>query len=157
MPNRGWRLGFAAGDRAMRENPLDRRSFLGVTATAAIGLAFSPARVFAQGSATSPEMNALSGYMSAAGTRALPADVVEHAKHHLIDTLASITSRSPSRIERAREVSRIRLIRLKTINTIDDENVNRSPIRNQLDSKLFLKRGKDRRSSGSQVGSSPGR
>jgi 2-methylcitrate dehydratase PrpD len=39
-------------------------------------------------------MNALSAYMSAAGTRALPAEVVEHAKHHLLDALASMISGS---------------------------------------------------------------
>jgi 2-methylcitrate dehydratase PrpD len=32
--------------------------------------------------------------MSAAGTRALPAEAVEHAKHHLLDTLASMISGS---------------------------------------------------------------
>jgi 2-methylcitrate dehydratase PrpD len=39
-------------------------------------------------------MNALSAYMSAAGTRALPAEAAEHAKYHLLDTLASMISGS---------------------------------------------------------------
>ena len=39
-------------------------------------------------------MSALSSYMSAAGTRALPAEVAEQAKHHLLDTLASMISGS---------------------------------------------------------------
>lgn len=39
-------------------------------------------------------MSALSAYMSAAGTRALPADAAEQAKHHLLDTLASMVSGS---------------------------------------------------------------
>src|SRR5437868_6712750 len=78
----------------MRGNSMDRRSVLRMTAATAIGLGFSPARVFAQTPAISPEMNALSAYMSAAGTRALPADVAEHAKHHLLDTLASMLSGS---------------------------------------------------------------
>jgi 2-methylcitrate dehydratase PrpD len=39
-------------------------------------------------------MNALSDYLAAAGTRALPAEVAEHAKHHLLDTLASMISGS---------------------------------------------------------------
>ena len=39
-------------------------------------------------------MSALSTYMSAAGTRALPAEVTEHAKHHLLDTLAAMISGS---------------------------------------------------------------
>jgi 2-methylcitrate dehydratase PrpD len=39
-------------------------------------------------------MNALSTYMSAAGTRALPTEVAEQAKYHLIDTLAAMISGS---------------------------------------------------------------
>ena len=65
-----------------------------MTTTTAIGLALSPARVFAQASVSGTVMNALSDYMSAAGTRALPADVAEHTKHHLLDTLASMISGS---------------------------------------------------------------
>jgi 2-methylcitrate dehydratase PrpD len=78
----------------MGENSMDRRFFLSMTATTAIGLTLSPKRVFAQASVTSPEMNALSAYMSAAGARALPAEVAEQAKHHLLDTLASMISGS---------------------------------------------------------------
>ena len=78
----------------MGENSVDRRFFLSITTTTAIGLALSPTRVFALETATSPEMNALSAYMSAAGARALPADVAEHAKHHLLDSLASMISGS---------------------------------------------------------------
>jgi 2-methylcitrate dehydratase PrpD len=48
----------------------------------------------AQASGTGPEMNELSAYMSAAGTRALPAEAAEHAKHHLLDTLAAMISGS---------------------------------------------------------------
>jgi len=39
-------------------------------------------------------MSALSAYMSAAGTRALPAEAAEQAKHHLLDTFASMISGS---------------------------------------------------------------
>src|SRR5271167_4793355 len=39
-------------------------------------------------------MKTLSGYLAAAGMRTLPADVAEHAKHHLLDTLASMISGS---------------------------------------------------------------
>ena len=60
----------------------------------ATGLASSRARVFAQASGPGPEMSALSTYMSAAGTRALPAEAAEHTKHHLLDTLASMISGS---------------------------------------------------------------
>jgi len=60
-------------------------------ATAAvIGL---PARVRA-GTPPGPVMSALSDYMSAAGSRALPADISEQAKFHLLDTLAAMISGS---------------------------------------------------------------
>jgi 2-methylcitrate dehydratase PrpD len=65
-----------------------------MTAATATGLALSPARVSAQASASAPVINTLTEYMSAAGTRALPAQVEEHAKHHLIDTLAAMVSGS---------------------------------------------------------------
>jgi 2-methylcitrate dehydratase PrpD len=80
---------------------MNRRRVLGLTATTAIGLALSAPRAFAQDSDTAPAatgpgpvMTALSAYMSSAGTRALPADVAEQAKYHLLDTLASIISGS---------------------------------------------------------------
>ena len=59
-----------------------------------MGLVLPPVRSFAQASGPGPEMSALSAYMSAAGTRALPAEATEHAKHHLLDTLASMISGS---------------------------------------------------------------
>ncbi len=76
---------------------MNRRSALGVTATTGIALALSRARAFAQAVGPGPEMSALSTYMSAAGTRALPAEAAEHAKHHLLDTLASMISGSELR------------------------------------------------------------
>ena len=42
----------------------------------------------------SPVMNKLSAYMAEARSRALPSDVVEKAKHHILDTLAAIISGS---------------------------------------------------------------
>jgi 2-methylcitrate dehydratase PrpD len=78
----------------MKETTMNRRNILGMTATTAIGLALSPARVFAQASGPGSVMDALSAYMSAAGTRVLPTEVSEHAKHHLLDTLASMISGS---------------------------------------------------------------
>ena len=39
-------------------------------------------------------MDVLSAYMSAAANRLLPAEAAEHAKHHLLDTLASMISGS---------------------------------------------------------------
>src|SRR5258708_4987256 len=48
----------------------------------------------AKASGPAPTMSALRAYMSAAGTRALPAEITEHAKSHLLDTLASMISGS---------------------------------------------------------------
>jgi len=73
---------------------MNRRSLLGMTAVTALGFALSPTRIFAQGSGAGPEMSALSAYMAAAGTRALPAEAAEHAKHHVLDTLAAAISGS---------------------------------------------------------------
>jgi 2-methylcitrate dehydratase PrpD len=42
--------------------------------------------------AVSPVMATLAAYMSAAGQRALPDDVVEKAKHHILDTFAAMIS-----------------------------------------------------------------
>src|SRR3984893_1063925 len=72
---------------------MNRRHVLRMTAATATALG-SPARVFAQTSGPGPVMSALSAYMSAAGTRALPADITEHAKYHLLDTLAAMISGS---------------------------------------------------------------
>src|SRR5260370_26949006 len=49
----------------------------------------------------SPVMDKLSGYMSEAGERALPDEVVEKAKHHILDTLAAMISGSEIRPGRA--------------------------------------------------------
>jgi 2-methylcitrate dehydratase PrpD len=51
-------------------------------------------RIPAPAAAPGPVMNTLSTYMSAAATRALPEEIAEHAKHHLLDTLASMISGS---------------------------------------------------------------
>jgi 2-methylcitrate dehydratase PrpD len=72
---------------------MNRRNMLGLTATTALGFVATPARVFAQ-SGPGPEMTALSAYMAAAGTAALPAEVAERARHHLLDTLAAMVSGS---------------------------------------------------------------
>ncbi len=73
---------------------MQRRHALGLTAATAIGFALGPTRLFAQASAASPIMDTLSTFMSSAATRPLPADVTEHAKHHLLDTLAAMISGS---------------------------------------------------------------
>ena len=63
----------------------------------ALGLAWPRARVAAQTASPGPVMSALSAYMSAAASRALPAEVVEHTKHHILDTLAAMISGSELR------------------------------------------------------------
>jgi 2-methylcitrate dehydratase PrpD len=76
------------------ETAMKRRTVLGMTATAAVGLALSPMRLWAQASAPEAAMAALSSYMSEAATRELPVEVTEHAKQHLLDTLAAMISGS---------------------------------------------------------------
>jgi 2-methylcitrate dehydratase PrpD len=71
---------------------MDRRTML--RAAAITGVALSSRRAFAQASGISPAMQTLSEYMAAAGSRPLPDEVTEHAKHHLLDTLASMISGS---------------------------------------------------------------
>src|ERR1700730_9416991 len=73
---------------------MNRRDFFGLTAAAVTGLAVWPTRSFAEGPGSGPEMTALCDYMSAAKTRVLPAEVAEQAKHHILDTLASMISGS---------------------------------------------------------------
>jgi 2-methylcitrate dehydratase PrpD len=60
----------------------------------AVGCYAAQARVFAQSSSPEPVMDALSAYMSAAANRVLPAEAADHAKHHLLDTLAAMISGS---------------------------------------------------------------
>src|SRR3954466_4202415 len=71
---------------------MNRRRALKLMANCAIGSILSSPQASA-GTAGAP-MTALSAYMSAAGSRPLPADVAEQAKHHLLDTFASIISGS---------------------------------------------------------------
>jgi 2-methylcitrate dehydratase PrpD len=78
----------------MRNNTINRRGVLGMSAAAAFGLAVSPPRVLAQASGPGPVMTALSAYMSEAASRALPAEIAEHARQHLLDTLAAMISGS---------------------------------------------------------------
>ena len=68
---------------------LTRRGVLKAgSAIAAAGLGAGAAR----GAAVSPVMAALSAYMSEARERALPDDVVEKSKHHVLDTIAAMIS-----------------------------------------------------------------
>jgi hypothetical protein len=72
---------------------MDRRGVLTMTAVTAAGLALPSRHVLAE-TDSGHVINALADYMDAAGARALPPDVAEHAKHHLLDTLASMISGS---------------------------------------------------------------
>ena len=76
------------------EAQLNRRSMLGMSMVTAAGFYVSSARVFGQSSSPGTTMDVLSAYMSAAANRALPAEVAEHARHHLLDTLAAMISGS---------------------------------------------------------------
>ncbi len=71
---------------------MNRRKVLGGTATAALGAALPGPGAFAE--PAGPVMQALSAYMGGAAARELPTEAAEHARHHLLDTLASIVSGS---------------------------------------------------------------
>ena len=71
---------------------LSRRSLLQRAGWTAAAAAF-PSGLFAA-ETVSPVMAKLSAYMSEAGGRALPGEVVEKAKHHILDTFAAMISGS---------------------------------------------------------------
>ena len=71
---------------------LSRRSLLERAGWTVAAAAF-PSGVFAADN-VSPVMAKLSAYMSEAGGRALPEEVVEKAKHHILDTFAAMISGS---------------------------------------------------------------
>ncbi|PYS20871.1 MAG: MmgE/PrpD family protein [Acidobacteria bacterium] len=72
---------------------LTRRSLL-QGAGAAIAATMLPTRVGIAGDPPSPVMTRLSTYMSEAQGRALPAQALEKAKHHILDTFAAMISGS---------------------------------------------------------------
>jgi 2-methylcitrate dehydratase PrpD len=72
--------------------PIARRDLFRAAAATVGAALVSPMRALAQ--APGPVMTALSAYMSDAATRALPTDAVEHAKRHILDTLAAMISGS---------------------------------------------------------------
>ncbi|HKC57270.1 MAG TPA: MmgE/PrpD family protein, partial [Vicinamibacterales bacterium] len=71
---------------------MSRRELLNRGALILSSAALPSIRLRAQ--AAAPVMAALSSYMAAAKDRALPPDVVEKAKHHILDTFAAIVSGS---------------------------------------------------------------
>src|SRR3954466_1045854 len=69
---------------------MDRRQLFRISAAAALSASLPEVRAAAPG----PVMAALSDYMASAAGRGLPAEVSEQAKHHLLDTIASMVSGS---------------------------------------------------------------
>src|SRR5258705_1238930 len=84
--NRNSKIPRANGDGSLTRRSLLQRAGWGV---AAVGI---PRGLFA--AEISPVMAKLSTYMSEAGGRALPDEVVEKAKHHILDTFAAMISGS---------------------------------------------------------------
>ena len=88
---------------------LTRRSLLELAGLAFATTAIPTAAITAKPAANldeaaqgvSPVMDKLSKYMSEADERALPDEVVEKAKHHILDTLAAMISGSEIRLGRA--------------------------------------------------------
>src|SRR6266436_5434100 len=85
-----------------RPAQFSRRRLIKLAGLSGAGVAISPdflkATAFLgsdqSSNAVSPIMQQLSAYMSAAGTRALPEEVVEKAKQHILDTFAAMISGS---------------------------------------------------------------
>jgi 2-methylcitrate dehydratase PrpD len=69
-----------------------RRDTLRLMALAGLGLAMPKARAAGRTEPAGAGMLALSAYMAEAGGRALPAEAMEQAKFHIIDTFAAIIS-----------------------------------------------------------------
>jgi 2-methylcitrate dehydratase PrpD len=76
-----------------RSKNLSRRTLLQGAGWTVAAAAF-PVRLFAAANSISPVMTTLSTYMGAAAGRALPDEVVEKAKHHILDTFAAMISGS---------------------------------------------------------------
>src|SRR5258708_8243125 len=72
---------------------MTRRSLLQRTGWV-MAAAMLPLREAMAAAPVSPAMAKLSLYMSEAGNRALPDEVIEKAKHHILDTLAAMISGS---------------------------------------------------------------
>src|SRR3990172_1985301 len=71
---------------------LTRRGMLKAAGSTLAAAAIPRVRLLAQ--APGPVMTALSTYMAEAAARAIPPDAVEHAKHHILDTIAAMISGS---------------------------------------------------------------
>ena len=75
----------------------------------------------------SPTMDKLSRYMSEASERALPDEVIEKAKHHILDTLAAMISGSEIRPGRA-AIEFVRAYGGKEVATVVSSNIVCGPI-----------------------------
>ncbi|MHB8500365.1 MAG: MmgE/PrpD family protein [Candidatus Acidiferrales bacterium] len=90
------------GPREIAETTFTRRGLLELAGLAVVTAALPggaaaarPSRIPSQSEpGISPVMNKLSTYMSEAGTRALPEEVVEKTKQHILDTFAAMISGS---------------------------------------------------------------
>jgi len=71
-----------------------RRNLFRLAGGIAAATAFAPRQAFAEDDAPGPVAVALSTYMSEARDRALPTEVEERAKHHILDTFAAMVSGS---------------------------------------------------------------
>jgi len=114
---------------------LTRRNLLELAGLAFASTAFPPGVVAAKAAASqneaaqgvSPVMDKLSKYMSEASERALPDEVVEKAKHHVLDTLAAMISGSEIRPGRA-AIEFVRAYGGKEVATVVASNIVCGPI-----------------------------
>src|SRR5258707_7848621 len=114
---------------------LTRRNMLGLAgltfATTIIPSEFlatkAAARQESAAQGVSPVMVKLSRYMSEAGERALPDEVIEKAKHHILDTLAAMISGSEIRPGRA-AIEFVRAYGGKEVATVVARNIVCGPI-----------------------------
>jgi 2-methylcitrate dehydratase PrpD len=114
---------------------LTRRNLLELAGLAFATTAIPPGVLAARAAASqaeaalgvSPVMDKLSGYMSEAGERALPDEVVEKAKHHILDTLAAMISGSEIRPGRA-AIEFVRAYGGKEVATVVASNIVCGPI-----------------------------
>jgi 2-methylcitrate dehydratase PrpD len=114
---------------------LTRRDLLELAGLAFATTAIPPGVLAAKAAASqaeaaqgvSPVMGKLSGYMGEAGERALPDEVVEKAKHHILDTLAAMISGSEIRPGRA-AIEFVRAYGGKEVATVVASNIVCGPI-----------------------------
>src|SRR5215467_15933848 len=76
----------------MRQNRYADMTRRGMLARVGGVIAALPTGLARAAQPTSPVMTRLSAYMSEAPGRALPAEVIEKAKHHILDTFAAMVS-----------------------------------------------------------------